>query len=112
MNRMWAWVLFGGLLESSWAAGMKLSDGFSDIGWSAFTLLFMVLSVLCLNKGLKSGLPTGACYAVWVGIGAVGSIVLGMVLFGEVLNVLGWICLAVVIAGILGLNLTESGGEQ
>ena len=112
MNRSWAWVVAGGVLETSWATGMKLSDGFSELGWTAFTVLFLVLSVLFLNKGLRPGLPTGACYAVWVGIGAVGSIVVGMLLFGEVLNILGWICLAVVIVGILGLNLTESDEGQ
>lgn len=112
MNRSWIWVLIGGILETSWATGMKLSDGFTEPGWTIFTILFLVLSVLFLNKGLKSGLPTGACYAVWVGIGAVGSIAVGMLLFGDVLNVLGWICLAVVIVGILGLNLTESDEGQ
>lgn len=112
MNRAWAWVLAGGLFETSWATGMKLSDGFSDIGWTLFTGAFLVVSVLFLNQGFKRGLPTGACYAVWVGIGAVGSTIAGMALFGETLNLLGWLCLAVVIGGVAGLNLTESDGDE
>ncbi len=111
MNRAWAWVLAGGLLETTWATGMKLSDGFSSIGWTLFTGVFLVASVLFLNQGFKRGLPAGVCYAVWVGIGAVGSIIVGMALFGEMLSPLGWLCLAVVIGGVIGLNLTESGGD-
>lgn len=111
MNRAWAWVMSGGLLETSWAVGMKMSDGFTDLGWTVFTAVFLVFSILFLNKGLKAGLPTGACYAVWVGVGALGSIAVGMLAFNETLNILGWICLAVVIAGILGLNISESDGE-
>ncbi len=111
MNKAWAWVLIGGLFETTWATGMKLSDGFSSIGWTLFTCVFLVVSVMFLNQGFKAGLPTGVCYAVWVGIGAVGSIFVGIVLFGEMLNVLGWLFLAVVLGGVIGLNLTESDGE-
>lgn len=105
MNSAWAWVFVGGVLETVWASGMKMSDGLSNIPWTIFTMAFIVLSTLCLNKGLKSGLPMGVCYAVWVGIGAVGSIIVGLLFFGDTLNVLGWAFLAVIIVGIVGLNM-------
>lgn len=113
MNPAWAWVFVGGVLETVWASGMKLSDGFSNIPWTIFTMVFIVLSTLCLNKGLKSDLPMGICYAVWVGIGAVGSIIVGLLFFGDTLNILGWAFLAVIIVGIVGLNIVgESDGEE
>ncbi len=113
MNRAWGWIFIGGILETCWATGMKMADGFTDLPWTAFTLVFIALSVMALNRGLKSGIPTGMCYAVWVGIGAVGSIVVGLVAFGETLNTLGWIFLAVIVAGIVGLNYVgESAGEE
>ncbi len=68
---------------------MKMSDSFSDIPWGAATLVMIAISVLLLNRGLKSGLPMGSCYAVWVGIGAIGSIIVDLVAFGETLNILG-----------------------
>lgn len=104
MKGGWPWVLLGGLMETCWATGMKMSDAFTDIPWTIFTFFFLAMSVVFLNKGLKSGIPTGICYAVWVGIGAVGSIVVGIIAFGEVLNILGWMFLAIIIVGIVGLN--------
>lgn len=112
MNTAWLWVLLGGVFETGWAAGMKMSQQFTDIPWTVATLIMIVISTLLLNKGLKSGLPMGPCYAVWVGIGAIGSIIIGLVAFGETLNILGWAFLAVVVVGVLGLNMvTESDGE-
>ena len=106
MNTAWLWVLLGGVFETGWAAGMKMSQQFTDIPWTAATLVMIVISTLLLNKGLKSGLPMGPCYAVWVGIGAIG------LAFGETLNILGWAFLAVVVVGVLGLNMvTGSDGE-
>lgn len=112
MRSAWGWILVGGILETLWASGMKMSDGFTDIPWTVFTLVFIVCSTLCLNKGLKSGLPMGICYAVWVGIGAVGSIIVGNLFFGDDMNLLGWFFLAVVIIGILGLNIVGESDDQ
>lgn len=90
---------------------MKLSDMFTDAPWTVATLVLIVISVLFLNRGLKSGLPMGACYAVWVGIGAVGSIFVGIILFEEVLSIIGWIFMAVILVGIIGLNLVTESDE-
>ncbi len=109
MNTAWLWVLLGGVFETGWATGMKMSQQFTDIPWTIATLIMIVISTLLLNKGLKSGIPMGPCYAVWVGIGAIGSIMVGLVVFGEMLNILGWAFLAVLVIGVLGLNMvTES----
>ncbi len=109
MNTAWLWVLLGGVFETGWATGMKMSQQFTDIPWTIATLVMIVISTLLLNKGLKSGIPMGPCYAVWVGIGAIGSIMVGLVVFGEMLNILGWAFLAVLVIGVLGLNMvTES----
>lgn len=107
MNIAWAWILLGGILETVWAMALKLSDGFTVVLYDAVFVIALVLSVLALNRGLKSGLPMGVCYSVWVGIGAIGSVIAGMLFFGETLNLLGFLFLAMVIGGVLGLNLTS-----
>lgn len=107
MNSSWLWVFLGGLLETVWATTMSLSDGFTDLPYVAVTLVFLILSTLCLNKGLKSGLPVGPCYAVWVGIGAIGSVIVDVVIFGHMLNPIGWGFLAMLIIGVLGLNMVS-----
>lgn len=115
MNTAWLWVLLGGVFETGWATGMKMSQQFTDIPWTIATLVMIVISTLLLNKGLKSGIPMGPCYAVWVGIGAVGSIIMGILVFGETLNILGWAFLVVVVVGVLGLNMvteSEGGGKS
>ena len=111
-GRSWLWILAGGMFETGWATGMKLSEQFSDIPWTIATLVMIVISVLLLNKGLKSGLPMGPCYAVWVGIGAIGSIIVGLLAFGETLNILGWAFLVVIVIGVLGLNLVTESEER
>ena len=76
----WIWILVGGVFETVWALSMKMSDGFSNIPWTIVTLVFIFLSVYFLNSGMKRGLPVGGGYAVWVGVGAIGSIVMGIIL--------------------------------
>lgn len=100
----WYWVLSGGIFEAVWALCMKLTDGFRDPFWDIMTGIFIVVSVYFLNRGLKAGLPMGPCYAVWVGIGAICSTIGGILVFGETLGPMSWICLGVVVAGIIGIN--------
>lgn len=100
----WVLLLVAGLLEVGWAIGLKYTEGFTRLWPSALTLTAMVGSVLLLGVAMKS-LPVGTAYAVWVGVGAVGTAILGMVLFGEAAN-LGRLCsLALIVAGIVGLKL-------
>lgn len=104
----WMLLVFAGLLEVGWAIGLKYTDGFSHLWPSAFTLAAMVASVVLLAIAMKS-LPVGTSYAVWVGIGAVGTAILGMVLFDEPRTAARLVSLGLVVAGIVGLKLATPG---
>ena len=103
-----AWVLLlgAGLLEVGWAVGLKYTEGFTRPWPSLFTLAAMVLSVVLLGIAMKS-LPVGTAYAVWVGIGAVGTAILGMVLFGEPATAGRLASLGLIVAGIVGLKMAS-----
>ena len=103
-----AWVLLvvAGLFEVGWAIGLKYTDGFTRFWPSAGTLAAMVLSVVLLGMAMKS-LPVGTSYAVWVGVGAVGTAILGIVLFGESASAGRLVSLALIVAGIVGLKLAS-----
>jgi len=105
MNRAWLWLVVAGLLEVAWAIGLKSSDGFRRPGVSALTVLAMIASFYGLAQALKI-LPVGTGYAVWTGIGAVGTAIAGMVLFGESREVGRMVSIALIVAGIVGLRLT------
>jgi quaternary ammonium compound-resistance protein SugE len=101
-----AWVLlfFAGLLEIGWAIGLKYTEGFTRLWPSVWTAAAMIFSVVLLGIALRS-LPVGTGYAVWVGIGAVGTAILGIVLFGESREPLRLVCLGLIVAGVIGLKL-------
>ena len=100
----WLLLLIAGLLEVGWAIGLKYTDGFTRPLPSALTLGAMVGSVLLLGIAMKS-LPVGTSYAVWVGVGAVGTAILGMVLFDEPATFARLASLGLIVAGIVGLKL-------
>ncbi|SCX41777.1 quaternary ammonium compound efflux SMR transporter SugE [Variovorax sp. EL159] len=102
----WVVLFFAGLLEIGWAIGLKYTDGFTRLWPSVGTALSMVLSVVLLGWAMRS-LPVGTAYAVWTGIGAVGTVILGIVLFHEPANAARLICVGLIVAGILGLKLTS-----
>jgi quaternary ammonium compound-resistance protein SugE len=85
---------------------MSFSNTFSDPFWTVVTLAVMPISVIFLYKALKGGIPTGPAYAVWVGIGAIGAVIVS-ILMGDVPNLMGFIFLFVLIAGVIGLNLVS-----
>jgi quaternary ammonium compound-resistance protein SugE len=103
-----AWFLLcvAGVFEIAWAVGLKYSDGFSRLVPSVLTVGAMAASIVLLSIALKS-LPVGTAYAVWTGIGAAGTAVLGMYLFQEPATVLRLASIALVIAGIAGLKLAS-----
>ncbi|SFZ77548.1 DMT family transporter [Chitinimonas taiwanensis] len=103
----WIYLLVAGLLEVVWVIGMKYSEGFSKPGWSALTLLTMTASFACLAKAMKV-LPMGTAYAIWTGIGAVGGVVAGIVLFNESSDWPRLLCVLLVVGGIVGLKLTSA----
>jgi quaternary ammonium compound-resistance protein SugE len=102
----WTWVLVGGVFETAWALCMKLSDGFTDVFWTIATITFLFISVGLLNIGLIRGVPVSGGYTVWVGIGAVGSIVMGILIFGESFQLTRLLFAAIIIIGIVGVELT------
>ncbi len=100
----WVILFFAGLSEICWAVGMKYSDGFTRPWPSIFTVGFMLISIFLLGQALKT-LPVGTAYAVWTGIGAIGTAVCGMILFGEPRDAARLFCIFLIVAGIVGLKL-------
>jgi len=107
MNRGWTYILIGGLLEIIWAVSMKHSNGFEDLMWSASALVFIVLSMVMLSKAIGSGMPLGTAYAVWVGIGAVGTFVYGIMFMDDPAGILRIMFMMMIIAGVVGLQKTS-----
>jgi quaternary ammonium compound-resistance protein SugE len=100
----WIFLSVAGLFEVGWAIGLKYTQGFTRLAPSVLTLASMALSMLLLGLALKT-LPVGTAYAVWTGIGTVGTAILGIYLFGEPATALRLICIGLIVAGILGLKL-------
>ncbi len=102
----WLILFVAGLLEVCWAVGLKLSEGFTQLGWSLFTAVTLAASMGMLAYALRS-LPVGTAYGVWTGIGAVGTALLGILFFGESREPLRLVFLALVVIGIMGLRLVS-----
>lgn len=106
MTIAWVYLVCAGLLEICWAIGLKYTQGFTKFWPSAFTLGTLALSMFLLAKAAQS-LPIGTAYAIWVGIGAFGAALLGIVLFGESASLPRLACLALLLTSIIGLKLTQ-----
>jgi quaternary ammonium compound-resistance protein SugE len=104
----WAILFVAGLFEIGWAIGLKYTHGFTRLWPSVGTLAAMTASVLLLGIAMKE-LPVGTAYAVWTGVGAVGTAVLGTVLFGDSASAPRLVCLAMIAAGIIGLKAVSGG---
>ena len=104
-----AWVMLGiaGIFEVVWSSFMKLSDGFTKPGWTALTFLTMAVSFSLLARATKT-LPLGTAYAVWTGLGALGSVIVGIVVFKEPATAARIFFAALLLAGIVGLKLTSA----
>src|SRR5690606_10664145 len=102
----WFILIVAGLFEIGWAIGLKFTDGFTRLWRSVGTVLAMAISLGLLGIAMKS-LPLGTAYAVWVGVGAVGTALLGIVLFGEAANLGRLLSLALILGGIIGLKLSS-----
>jgi quaternary ammonium compound-resistance protein SugE len=102
----WIWLALAGFLEVGWAIGLKYTDGFTRLLPSLLTAASMVASVALLGLALKT-LPVGTGYAVWTGIGTVGTALLGIHLFGEPATAARLLCIGLIVSGILGLKLAS-----
>lgn len=100
----WVILVIAGLFEVGWAVGLKYTEGFTKLWPTAWTALAMIISLWLLGVAMKS-LPVGTAYSIWVGVGAVGTVILGIVLLGEPANTARLISVALIIAGIIGLKL-------
>ena len=101
----WAILIVAGIFEVGWAIGLKYTEGFTRLWPSVWTVPAMIISFGLLGIAMKT-LPVGTAYSVWVGVGAVGTVVLGIVLFGESASVPRMMSVAVIVAGIVGLKLS------
>lgn len=104
----WFYLLAAGLAEIGWAIGLKYTDGFTRPLPTVLTLLSLLISILLLELALRT-LPIGTAYAVWTGIGTVGTVLAGMLLFGEPADALRLGCIALIVAGIAGLKFLAPG---
>jgi quaternary ammonium compound-resistance protein SugE len=102
----WLLLVLAGLLEIGWAMGLKYTKGFTELWPTVGTVTAMVASIGLLGVAMRS-LPVGTAYAVWTGIGALGTVLLGIFLFGESTAISRLICVALILAGILGLKIAR-----
>ena len=100
----WIWLCIAGILEIFWAVGMKYSHGFTRLIPALLTVAAMLASLGCLALAMRT-LPLGTAYAVWTGIGTVGTVIVGMIFFGESTAILRILCLLLIVSGIVGLKL-------
>ncbi|WP_435641246.1 quaternary ammonium compound efflux SMR transporter SugE [Micavibrio aeruginosavorus] len=99
----WVLLILAGLFEIGWAIGLKYTNGFTAPMPTALTVIAMIISVVLLGLAVRD-LPIGTAYAVWTGIGTVGTVILGMVLFGDPATIIRLTCITMIVAGILGLK--------
>ncbi|MCT7549584.1 quaternary ammonium compound efflux SMR transporter SugE [Aliarcobacter butzleri] len=103
----WGILVIAGIFEIFWAVGLKYTDGFTKLIPSLFTIVAMLVSFWLLSLSLKT-LPLGTAYAVWVGIGTIGTVIAGIILFGDSINIIRIISIAFIILGIIGLKITTT----
>jgi quaternary ammonium compound-resistance protein SugE len=103
----WVILVIAGVCEIGWAIGLKYTEGFTRLWPTVWTVLSMIVSLWLLGIAMK-GLPVGTAYGVWVGVGCVGTVILGILLFGEPATAGRLISVALIIAGIIGLKLATN----
>ena len=104
----WIYLLIAGVLEVVWAVGMKYSEGWTKLYPSVFTIVSMIIGFYFLSLAVKS-LPLGTAYAVWTGIGTVGTVIFGLIFFKEPIDLIKSICILLIVIGIVGLRLFHKG---
>lgn len=105
-NIGWVFLLLGGLSEIVWAMALKSSNEFTNLPYTAICIIFLAISLYFLAKALTCGIPMGTAYAVWVGIGAIGAVVFGILIYDDPVSTLRLLFIALVVACIIGLQAT------
>lgn len=103
----WIYLLIAGFFEVAWAVGLKLSCGFTNVAVSILTILEMIASFYFLALALKN-IPLGTAYAVWTGIGTIGTVVFGILLFKEPITIMRIICIMLIVSGVTGLKILSA----
>ncbi|MFC6323666.1 DMT family transporter [Companilactobacillus baiquanensis] len=104
----WIYLITAGLFEIVWATTMKLSHGFSKLNFTVLTIIGMIASFILLAQATKS-LPLSIAYPIWTGVGAVGSIIVGVVFFGDKISILTWLFIILLLISIIGIKFTTKG---
>lgn len=102
----WILLAVAGLFEVGWVYALKQSDNFANIKFGLLALFLLALSMICLSLSLRT-IPVGTSYAIWTGIGAVGAATLGILVFDEPATAIRLICIALIVAGVVGLKLAS-----
>lgn len=103
----WVYLFVAGLFEVGWAVGLKFTEGFTRLTPSVLTVVCMAFSFLLLSLALKA-LPLGTAYAVWTGIGTIGTVIVGIAIFRESADLARLLCIGLIVAGIVGLKLVTA----
>lgn len=103
----WIYLVLAGIFETAWAVGLKYTEGWTKLVPSIITVVLMIISFALLSIALRS-LPIGTAYAVWTGIGTIGTVIFGMIFFKEPTDILRILCILLIVAGIIGLKLLHS----
>lgn len=103
-NLAWFYLVLAGICEIGWAFGLKYSQGFTKLGVSVVTVLVMILSFVLLAQAMKH-LPLGTAYAIWTGIGAAGTAILGIAFLNEPRDLMRIFCILLIIVGVIGLKV-------
>jgi quaternary ammonium compound-resistance protein SugE len=107
-GKAWTFLALAGCFEPLWVVSMKLSEGFTDIPWAAATFIFLTLSMYFLALALKGKLAMGTAYSVWVGIGAIGALMAGILMFSESSDLIRLGFVGLIVVGIVGLQMTST----
>ncbi|MGH8004285.1 MAG: quaternary ammonium compound efflux SMR transporter SugE [Limisphaerales bacterium] len=103
----WVYLIVAGVFEIIWAVGLKYAQGFTRMGAGAVTIVAMLASFFFLAQAVKT-IPVGTGYAIWTGIGAVGTAAFGIILFSESASLARLLCIGLIVVGIIGLKLTSN----
>lgn len=108
MDLALAWVVVGGLLEPVWVIALKRFDSTRNLAWAVVTIVFAVLSPALMGIGMKT-MPVGVAYAIWTGIGAVCTMIVGYYLYNDKVDALKLVCVGMILAGVVGLQFVSGG---